>query len=88
MAVPMLGALTKFVKRVAPNVYISGLLDCDKAGEQFLRDGPPSETLVDVGCGDGEKTMVPRETLTYSGHVGMDMFFASRKKMFICLHKN
>jgi SAM-dependent methyltransferase len=58
MAVPMLGALTKFVKRVAPNVYISGLLDCDKAGEQFLRDGPPSETLVDVGCGDGEKTMV------------------------------
>ncbi len=45
------------LRKTAAHIYIAGRQDCDALGEQFLREGSPAKTLLDVGCGSGDLTL-------------------------------
>lgn len=50
-------SVVRGLKSIAPRIYLQGLSDCDALGERLLLDAPSAEVLLDVGCGDGKKTM-------------------------------
>lgn len=45
------------LKKAAPHIYLRGLADCDEIGSRYLREAPAARVLLDLGCGDGEKTL-------------------------------